>query len=390
MNSKIEKSIIKFLAKEANLAELRELELWINNPKNEDLFYEFIKTNVFINKIMSKYDKKRAKENIVRRIKQERSFFNKKAKSNSLIKYVAAAILVGVLATSYIFKDNLFNGQQESMPVITANHNIKVGTDKATLTLGDGTTVTLEKGKMFQSNNIRSTGDQLVYNKVSNNKKEDIKYNYLTIPRGGQYFVKLSDGTQVWLNSQSQLKFPEVFIEGEPRKVELVYGEAYFDVSPSTEHKGDNFLVLNQNQEIEVLGTEFNIKAYKDETNIYTTLVEGKVVVNFNGMKQNLTPSQQSNINTINNNISIYNVDVESVVSWKNGLFTFKGKALKDIMKVISRWYDVDIIFLDKNLESLKFKGVLSKSQTIEEILSIMKSSTISDYEIKNKTIILK
>ena len=100
----------------------------------------------------------------------------------------------------------------------------------------------------------------------------------------------MSDGTQVWLNSESQLKYPVNFIKGQTRQVELVYGEAYFDVSPSVEHNGAKFKVFNQSQEVEVLGTEFNVKAYKDETNIYTTLVEGRVVIDNGALKQSLLP----------------------------------------------------------------------------------------------------
>ena len=216
-----------------------------------------------------------------------------------------------------------------------------------------------------------------------------IKYNYLTIPRGGQFFIKLSDGTQVSLNSESQLKYPVHFIEGETREVELVYGEAYFDVSPSTNHKGAKFKVLNNTQEIEVLGTEFNIKAYQDEVNIYTTLVEGKVAINTPNLKQLLIPNQQSILDTQNNTLSVITVDVLEAISWKEGVFSFVDKPLKDIMKVLSRWYDVDIIFDNKELESAEFIGTLNKNQSIDEVLSIMKSFSLNNYEIKGDTIIL-
>lgn len=387
MNKKIEILIIKFLTKEANLDELKQLEMWISNPKNETLFYEHIKTNAFVNITMGKYDKKRAKANIVHRIKQEKSFFRNKSKINTIIKY-AAAVVVGVLTTAYIFKDSLFDTQLNITPIIV-NSNIKSGTDKATLTLEDGAVVALEKGSSFQTQNINSNGEQIVYEAGELNSTK-IVYNYLTIPRGGQFYIKLSDGTEVWLNSESQLKYPVAFLDDETRKVELVYGEAYFDVSPSIEHKGAKFKVVNNAQELEVLGTQFNIKAYKDESNIYTTLVEGKVEINTSTVKQILVPNQQSNVDIVNNDISVAIVDVKNEISWKNGLFSFKGKPLKDIMKVISRWYDVDIIFENKDLESVKFKGILDKHQSIEEILSIMKSSSIDNYEIKNKTIVLK
>ena len=301
-------------------------------------------------------------------------------------KYAVAAIFIGLITTTYVFKSNTSNTPLEVTPRIV--NTIVPGKDKATLTLEDGSLISLEKGASFKTKNAKSNGEQIVYQNAKSNPSV-IKYNYLTIPRGGQFFIKLSDGTQVSLNSESQLKYPVHFIEGETRKVELVYGEAYFDVSPSTNHKGAKFKVLNNTQEIEVLGTEFNIKAYKDEVNIYTTLVEGKVVINTPNLKQLLIPNQQSILDTQNNTLSVITVDVLEAISWKEGVFSFINKPLKDIMKVLSRWYDVDIIFENKELESVEFIGTLNKNQSIDEVLSIMKSFSLNNYEIKGDTIIL-
>ncbi len=387
MNSEIEKSIIKFLTKEANLEELRALELWISNPKNEALFLEYIKANAFANRAFKVYDKDQAKRVITFRIKQKRG----KTKGYGLIKY-AAAILIGFVCVSYFFKDHWFNSPAESTPsTVNTKTSIVPGTDKATLTLDDGSVVALEKGATLQTQNASSNGEQIVYTpKEDKEKPKDIAYNYLTIPRGGQYHVVLSDGTEVWLNSESKLKYPVEFIEDSPREVELVYGEAYFDVSHSSKHNGAKFKVINHGQDIEVLGTEFNIKAYHDETNIYTTLVEGSVAINFKAQRKTLKPDQQSNVNPQSDTIDIYAVDANAEVSWRYGLFTFKGKSLKKIMKVLSRWYDVDVVFMDKSMESIKFRGVLSKSQSIEEILSIIKSNSINNYKIQGKTVILE
>lgn len=301
----------------------------------------------------------------------------------------AAAVLVGVLATAYFFKKDMLDSPIENTPILVNTNPILTGTDKATLTLEDGSVVELDKDNEYQTKVVKSNGEQIEYKALDPNTNK-IVYNYLTIPRGGQFFIKLSDGTQVWLNSESQLKYPVQFKQGVTRQVELVYGEAYFDVSPSTEHNGSKFKVLNRFQEVEVIGTEFNIKAYKDEKNIYTTLIEGKVAVDNGVSMQDLTPNQQSNLDTDNLNFTVAKVDVKEEISWKEGVFSFKGKPLKDIMKVISRWYDVDIVFENKSLEKIKFKGTLDKLQSIEEILSIMKSSSINNYEINNKTIILK
>ena len=301
-------------------------------------------------------------------------------------KYAVAAIFIGLITTTYVFKSNTSNTPLEVTPRIV--NTIVPGKDKATLTLEDGSLISLEKGASFKTKNAKSNGEQIVYQNAKSNPSV-IKYNYLTIPRGGQFFIKLSDGTQVSLNSESQLKYPVHFIEGETREVELVYGEAYFDVSPSTNHKGAKFKVLNNTQEIEVLGTEFNIKAYKDEVNIYTTLVEGKVAINTPNLKQLLIPNQQSILDTQNNTLSVITVDVLEAISWKEGVFSFINKPLKDIMKVLSRWYDVDIIFDNKELESAEFIGTLNKNQSIDEVLSIMKSFSLNNYEIKGDTIIL-
>ena len=312
---------------------------------------------------------------------------NKKHNKNYKWKYTAAAILIGLLATAYFFNDGFVNRESESVKIGVSN-NIVPGTDKATLTLEDGSVIALEKENVYKNKNVKSNGKEVVY-KPHESYESYVEYNCLTVPRGGQFFVKLSDGTQVWLNSESQLKYPVSFIAGETRQVELVYGEAYFDVSPSTEHNGSKFKVINQSQEVEVLGTEFNIKAYKNEQNVYTTLVEGKVEVKAALVKQILVPNEQLSLNKLNEEILVSTVDVKSEISWKTGVFRFKGKPLKDIMKVLSRWYDVDVVFENKELELRKFKGVVEKEQSIEEILSIMKSTTINNYEIKNKVIFL-
>ncbi|MFI8606324.1 FecR family protein [Cellulophaga baltica] len=303
------------------------------------------------------------------------------------LKYAVAAAIVLLISISFLIN----NGKDKEVvtPVIT-NNTIKTGTDKATLTLEDGTLIALEKGEQYISENLESDGEALVYKGSSVTSKEMV-YNYLTVPRGGQYHIVLSDGTEVWLNSDSQIKYPVTFIKGETRQIELVYGEAYFDVTPSTANNGSKFKVHTESQEIEVLGTEFNISAYKDEKAIYTTLIEGKVAV-INGKANTiLSPNQQSIIVKEKNGINVVKADVYSVTSWRKGVFSFDNMPLENIMKVLSRWYDVDVVFLDKTLEDVEFKGVINKDQDIEDILILIKNTNfINDYEIKNKTIILK
>ncbi|MBU2975098.1 FecR family protein [Zobellia sp. B3R18] len=308
-------------------------------------------------------------------------------KKTNYLKYAVAASIVLLISITFLFqKESIEKGVN---PVVT-NNNINIGTDKATLTLEDGTVVDLEKGQQYISDNLSSDGQELVYKDPSTSTKE-IVHNYLTIPRGGQYHVILSDGTEIWLNSESQIKYPVTFANGKTRQVELVYGEAYFDVSPSHENGGSKFKVHTGAQEVEVLGTEFNIKAYNDEDYIYTTLVEGKVAINNDKHKKVLKPKEQAVLDINDNNFVITDVDVFSEIAWKRGLFSFKNKPLKDIMKVLSRWYDTDVVFENKSLEHIEFKGVISKNQNIEEILTLIKNTNfINAYDIKNDTILLK
>ncbi len=300
-------------------------------------------------------------------------------------KYAGAASVMLLIAVAF-FKDASIGFEKTEVAVATVP--IEMGNSKALLTLGDGSVIALNEGEAFESNNMSSNGEEIVYTDTRANKKPE--YNLITIPRGGQFSITLSDGTQVWLNSESQLKYPVHFVKGENRVVELVYGEAYFDVTPSSEYQGSGFKVFNNQQEVDVLGTEFNIKAYQDEVNIYTTLVEGNVAIRYSGKNIKLKPSQQSIIDS-NNNAVVKTVDVFNEVSWKDGVFSFENKTLKEIMKVLSRWYDVTIVFENESIAEELFFGVLDKDQNVEEILNSIKNfEIIKDYEIRNKTVKLK
>lgn len=340
--------------------------------------------------MMNERDAIRIREKILAMSQKEESIPLKK--KSYFIKYAAAAIFVGVLSTAYFFKEAIFSNPVQTVPVIV-KQDVKAnepGTDKAILTLANGSQVVLVNGSSLNTQNAKSNGQSIVYGAQEKNT-DVVNYNYLTIPRGGKFFIKLSDGTQVWLNSETKLKFPVAFIEGQTRLVELVYGEAYFDVSPSTKHKGAHFKVLNNKQEIDVIGTEFNIKAYKDEATIYTTLVEGKVDVKIENKKQRLMPNQQFSLNMKTSNSFVKNIDVYNEISWKEGVFSFEKTTLKDMMKVLSRWYDFDFVFKNKAIENEVFDGVLRKNQSLDEILGSIKNfKIIKNYEIKDKEVILE
>jgi ferric-dicitrate binding protein FerR (iron transport regulator) len=382
MDVKTKKLIVKFLAKEANLEELRQLELWIRNPINEHLFTEYFKANYYANTALKTYNLECAKKNILQQINR------RKAKSNYIFKYAIAATLALILTTTYLFRDNLFNTTAKD--AFSQRKLYKEQTkNKAVLTLENGSQVALENGNSIQTQNATSNGKVLVYQNKA--KQVELVYNQLTIPRGGQYVVELSDGTKVWLNSESQLKYPVNFIKGQSRQVELAYGEAYFDVSPSSKHKGAKFKVFNQFQEIDVLGTEFNIKAYKGESNVYTTLVEGKISVSIDNRNLGLKPNQQLDLDINNNTSAIKTVDVYNEVSWKDGVFSFENKTLEEVMKVFSRWYDIEIVFKNNSIKNEEFIGILRKNKRLETILKTFKNyGVIKNYEIEDEKVVLE
>ncbi|MUH35527.1 FecR family protein [Zobellia amurskyensis] len=388
MSVQIKGIIAKYLTKQASIAELDKLTMWIENPLNKEEFLKYIKVDHAINLDLMEFGTNKSRKSLLEFIEKEKNTL-KRRRMLKIGKY-AAAIIIFIVGYLYENKALISAPELINSEIVVSEDKLEVGTDKAVLTLEDGSTIDLEKGKSIKTKYTRSNGEQLVYDSHDKSEKQ-VVFNYLTIPRGRQFHVKLADGTLVWLNSESKLKFPVSFEKGKCRTVELIYGEAYFEVSPSSKHDGATFKVLNTSQEVEVLGTIFNIKAYRDETNIYTTLVEGKVTIHTPTSKEILKPNEQSVLNLKNKGIRIQNVNVDQEISWRKGLFDFKGKSLDEITKVLSRWYDVDFDFSNDQQRYVKFNGVLRKEESIEEILnSILITSTIEAYEIKDKNITIK
>ncbi|GAA3650972.1 FecR family protein [Flavivirga jejuensis] len=378
----MKKITIKYITNTISSKELSELKVLLREKKNQDLFKDYIKDYYDIHTLLNKPDIDSAYKKIwdtINEKEQPRQYV-----LPSWFKYSsAAALIVLTFSFSYFF----INNQKPINNLNSFEEVVSPGVDKATLTLEDGSSVVLEKGQHYNTEEVESNGEQIVYNKKGSTS---ISYNYLTVPRGGKFEVKLADDTQVWLNSESELKYPVTFKKGETRQVVLVYGEAYFDVSPSENHNGATFKVVSNLQEVEVLGTEFNIKAYKDEESVYTTLAEGKVSVRNDVFKEKLNVGEQSVLNEVTGNIKIKTVNVYNETAWRKGIFSFKNKPLKEIMKALSRWYDIDIIIKNKKLEDIRFNGVLSKSMNLEEILEPIKRNINLNYKVYDDKIVLE
>ncbi|WP_308991098.1 FecR domain-containing protein [Mariniflexile litorale] len=384
--SKARKIIVKFLNKEAASHELDKLNKWLKNKKNQTDFNHFVKAEYLTIACMSDYDLQEAKKNIYRKLKKV-----EKTRRIVIYKKIAVAASFTLLFTLGLIQIN------KKEKGIIQTETIEIGSSKAILTLENGNQVSLEKGKLYANEKVNSNGEELLYiasvGSQTKDNNEEPSYNYLAIPRGGKFFIKLVDGTKVWLNSESKIKYPTRFIKGETRMVELLYGEAYFEVSPSTKHNGDAFKVITKNQEVNVLGTEFNIKAYSDEDEIATTLVNGSVEINNGKVKKTIKPNQQSVLNSKNPSlIKIVEIDAAQETSWVKDVFSFNEETLGEMMQVLSRWYNVDVVFETAERKNYVFTGVLERTKSIHDILKLIEGTSEEDikFEINQKIIIVK
>jgi transmembrane sensor len=350
-------------------------KMWTNLPPELQPLSEQV-SNKILSNVLQTRDKEKISATLIRRINFRRIA-------------AAAAVLVCIAAGAW------FYGSMDRRPVTPATVKAKInqahilpGTNKAELILEDGSSVSLDSAGngniASQGNmNVKSVNGNIVYTPTSSNAgAKTLAYNILRTPKGGFYQLTLSDGTKLWLNAASSLRYPVTFSDTE-RVVEL-NGEGYFEVAKDAKRP---FKVLVKGVNIEVLGTHFNVMAYDNETAIKTTLLEGSVKVRGKGNDAIIRPGQQAK-QSDNSKIEILNgVNLEEVVAWKNGYFQFERAGLEVLMRQIERWYDVEVVY-DGPVQPRVFGGKISRSSNIKDVLKILALSKIS-FRIENKTIIV-
>lgn len=301
----------------------------------------------------------------------------------------AAAILIFISFGAWFFTKSHQTAKQlaQQSPI---QNDVLPGGNKAVLTLANGRQIILtgaRNGALAVQGTvaINKTADgRIVYNSSKSSASDNAEkpvYNTMTTPRGGQYWVVLPDGSKALLNAASSLTYPTNF-SGTERKVELT-GEAYFEVA----HNPDKpFRVYSKSQVVEVLGTHFNINTYDDEPDIRTTLLEGKVKVTsvVKNQVRVLKPGQQAVLNTYSFNVN--DVDVEDATAWKNGTFTFENNDIQQIMRMVSRWYDVDVVYKG-TLPADKFTGFVSRFSNVSEVLRMLQLTHKVKFKIDGKQI---
>jgi len=339
---------------------------------------------------------------VLERIKSDARFINQAAEPegskpvnkwyNSWIR--VAAILIFFSAVGFYFLFNRYSKvtDQNNLAVVKSSE-ILPGSTKATLTLANGKVISLDNaadGLLTKSGRTvvnKAHNEGLVYNTLADNNKiavnTDTIYNTLTTPRGGEYKVKLPDGTNVWLNSSSSLSYPVEF-SGNERHVKLT-GEAYFEVA---KNKDKPFYVCANNVCVKVLGTHFNIAAYNDDVELTTTLLEGSVLITKNSKQRLLKPGQQAVIKNNTDLINVSDASINQVMAWRNGYFVFNDDNISTIMKKLSRWYDVDIEYRG-NFEDLRFGGTFYRSKGITELLNNLEKIGKVHFKITGRRIIV-
>lgn len=307
---------------------------------------------------------------------------------------VAASIILAISAFYFLLFQKELNQTVNNIPENQFTQNQRVinevgpGGNKAILTLDDGTTINLDNtgdGLLAHQGSAKVNkhqDGQLVYT-ASESQGKEIFYNSVSTPNGGQYKIKLSDGTDVWLNAASSIKYPALFT-GTERNVEIT-GEVYFEVQ---ENKNMPFIVNTKKMQVAVLGTHFNINAYIDEPTAQVTLLEGSVNVKSGVSSRVLKPGEQAAVGTNGQLKSSKIPDTNEVIAWTNGMFHFsKATTLESVMKQLARWYDVTIEY-EGNIPNLRFGGEVSRASNLSEVLKILKESGVN-FKLEGKKIVV-
>ena len=370
MNTEEIKYLIeKYNNQTANPTERMMVEEWYDRVDGEELMQ---------NEFNNQETKKQIFENISARIeekKNEKKPLKLKAFYPLLLK--AAAIIVILLTGTYIYlKQTDHSSLNTSLK--GKKSSIIPGGDNAVLLLADGSKIVLNNASDGQIADqlgvkvVKTKSGELIYRFARNTNSKSVAVNTVITPRGGQYHLILVDGTEVWLNAASSIKFPTAF-NGANRRVEIS-GEVYFEVA---KNKNKPFIVHTDQSDIKVLGTHFNINAYDDEEYQRTTLLEGSIEIKRGNRKALLIPGQQANINQQSDQINIQEVeDPDAIIAWKNGYFQFEKSDLQSVMRQISRWYDTDVSY-NGAIPTKQYTGKIPRSVNAIKLIEMLSYSGI-------------
>lgn len=376
--SEAEIIIGKYLTNQLNQEEINALTLWLKKPENKTHFTEFVQINYALDSNEASFDLEKTKNLLLEKIKQDKNQFSRQ-KTLSILKY--AAMIIFFIGIGYLGKsiDNTTNGKilAPNVGAVTLeleNGMIEILNPKSSKKLQNG------QGKIIG----QQTNKVITYNASSDIEK--LVYNTLKVPYGKQFDLVLSDGTKVFLNAGTSIKFPIKFLPGKKREV-FLNGEAYFNVEKDKAHP---FIVSGQELNIEVLGTEFIVSAYPEDDDIGVVLLEGSVGLSLEGSSIQepvlLTPSQRGSLNKNSKQIQTETVNTSLYTGWMDGILVFRNMPFDNITKKLERHYNVKIINNSSALGNEIFNASFHK-EPIETILSYFKDSYNMNYKIEENTI---
>ncbi|QIH35959.1 FecR family protein [Sphingobacterium sp. DR205] len=367
-------------------AEQLKLDEWLSeSPMRARLMDELREESHFNKELMffDEVDKDAIWTKLTKKLIQDET-----SKVSSIKKYwkalAAASIILAVFAAGMLYYNNF--STDRTLSAISNNNEVNPGKIGATLTLANGERIKLSdaaNGQISEDAGVRiskSANGQLEY-EVEENKHVSSGYNVLSTAKGETYKVLLPDGTQVWLNAASSIRYPTNFSSHSTRKV-LLEGEAYFEVASDTSRP---FIVKTNMQETKVLGTHFNINSYSDEPNVLTTLLKGSISVYGDNKVKILKPGQQANLSK-SGNLQVRRVDTEPIISWTKNEFMFDGDNIDAVMRKIARWYNVEIVYQGVRTTD-KFNGTVSRFSEVHEVLQLLEKTGTVKFRVDGKTI---
>ena len=368
-----------------NEQEIKDLDEWRKPVGREEVYQELMDRRLFIAgvKEMDNYDGEAAVKSIFGRLGLRPALPGRRVLVLKRAMAVAAVLLLVITGLWLLMK-------QRSAPpaAVVARKDVGPGSNKATLTLANGTTIvldTVQKGAITSQGNsrvLKMDDGRLAYEPVTK-KTESTVYNTLTTPRGGQYQLTLPDGSRVWLNAASSITYPTAFPNAE-RTVKIT-GEAYVEVVHNARQP---FRVQAGDEQVEDIGTAFNVNAYSDEPAVRTTLVAGKVKVSKGGVTKVLSPGEQVQSKGAALEM-VPGVDVDQVLAWKNGAFSFRNADLPTVMRQLARWYDIEVEYTGA-VPAGTFDGEIGRGLTLNQVLQGLAQARINYTIVNSHKIVIR
>ena len=371
----------------ANDEEQRTLREWLSVSTRNKKIYDGFK------------DGKRLEQKIVesRQINWEKDYqqfitkrqrTRKNRRMKTIIRYAAILTLPIVAAGIFLLQKN------DQQAIVSISEVIKPGEHKAVLITGGGERITLSDSTLSPIQEQNGMIVNVMNNKVFYTLPEDSLctqespiFNTLQIPRGGEYFLTLADGTEVWLNAETEIRYPVQFTGN--KRVVYLDGEAYFTVAPD---KKKPFTVVSTHASVSVLGTQFNFRAYPDERDVQTTLVSGSVIMQSEKYKQQikLIPGEQGVLEKNSAKLTKQKVNTYLYTAWKDGRFAFRNARLEDLFSILARWYDLSIFYQSSEAKDIRFTGDLNKTDDFKSILKIIEQNERVTFTVNQRTVFIQ